>query len=235
MMRLRPVLLVFSFFSLVYTMPGQRMHLPSLIREELVNFFSENLSVPESSITLEYRHVPELTLPDDEFEISVAVQRPPVTPGYQTVWISVLQNELLIRKVPLVLDVTIRIPVVQSRVKIRRGELIREDDLILSEISLHNRFDRIFRSPDLVIGKVARLMIPEGKVLVDSMLKDPADANKGDKVNIRLVTGGLTITTPGVLRHEAAVGDEIEVTCLKTGKKLAGVLSTPDNVIVKMR
>ncbi len=211
------------------------MHLPSLIREELVNFFSENLSVPESSITLEYRHIQELTLPDDDFEISVEVQRPPVRPGYQTVWISVSQNELLISKVPLVLDVTIRIPVVQSRVRIRRGELIREDELILSEVSLHDQFDRIFRSPDLVIGKVARQMIPKGKILAGSMLKDPADADKGDKVNISLVTGSLTITTPGVLRHEAAVGDEIEVTCLKTGKKLAGILITPDNVIVKMR
>ncbi|NOZ08282.1 MAG: flagellar basal body P-ring formation protein FlgA [FCB group bacterium] len=191
--------------------------------------------MPESAITLEYRHVPELTIPDQDFRISLETQRPRIQPGYQTVWLSILQNELLIDKVPLVLDVAVRIPVVQSRIRIRRGERISQDDLILSEVTIHDQFDRIFRTPDKLIGKVAKQMIPAGKILFSSMLKEPADADKGAKVNIRLVTGGLTITTQGVLRHEAAVGDEIEVTCLETGKRLAGILTTPENVVVKVR
>ncbi len=235
MMRFRPVLLLFSFFSLVYMMPEQPLHLTSLIRGELVNFYATAFDVPESAISLDYRHVPEIVLPEEDYSLTVESQHQPIKLGYQTVWISVRRGEQVLDRIQLVLDAAVTIPVVQTKVRLTRGQKIQKDDLDLVETTLHENLDQYYRSPYDLAGKVARQMIPKNRQLQRSMVKVYPDALKGDKVNIQLVTAGLTITTAGVLRHEAVVGEDIDVTCVKTGKRLTGILTSPEDVLVKMR
>ncbi|MEO5353488.1 MAG: flagellar basal body P-ring formation chaperone FlgA [Magnetococcus sp. XQGC-1] len=92
-----------------------------------------------------------------------------------------------------------------------RGEVVGQEDVSLQEVELVNPLPGRVRDPQRVVGKAVNREVKAGQPLVDRWLEGPVVVERGDRVRVTLVRGGLRIETSGVATQRGRVGESITV------------------------
>jgi flagella basal body P-ring formation protein FlgA len=80
--------------------------------------------------------------------------------------------------------------------------------------------------------KITRKM-EEGTVLTNQMFDQVPDVKRGDQVNVSLQGETFAITLPGKARQNGLIGEEVFVMVEETGKRLKGIVDSPNHIIVR--
>lgn len=123
--------------------------------------------------------------------------------------------------------------------RIRPGEVIRAEQFITQQVNLAMGQARDFRG--LIMTQASELdgleaiqTILEGQMLLSSAIQRIPDIRKGDSVQVKLISGDLTLTTQGLAGEPAYLNRPVRVLTGKNKKELLGYLQSGGIVEVKL-
>ncbi|MCP4723558.1 MAG: flagellar basal body P-ring formation protein FlgA [bacterium] len=137
--------------------------------------------------------------------------------GTVRLWIGVYNDEKLFTRIPVYLQVrTFEKYVVAGR-SINKGTIITEEDLKVIEDESTDYNNDLLTSIEELIGKEAKFTLRAGLPVKMSDVDLPKIIKRGDRVDIVVARGGITVKSQGVAQRDGRIGDLIPV--LQTGKR----------------
>ncbi len=132
--------------------------------------------------------------------------------------------------IPLTAEVAayIEVPVLQAAVS--RGSVLRATDVGVVQREAGTLPRGVVRDARRLIGRTAKRDLGMNKVIRQGDLEKAIDARRNRAVTLVLSRGALTIAAPAILRHDAMVGDLVQVLATGTRTLLYGILVSPDLV-----
>ena len=129
---------------------------------------------------------------------------------------------------------TIRGPAVVARRAVPRGAPVPSDAVELADSDLTRLGEAPLRAVDQVLGQVASEALVPGRVLTPRLLHGEPVVRRGHLVDLRVVTGPLTVIVRGRSRADGAPGDTIVAENLSSKVLVEGRVD-PDGSIVVSR
>ncbi len=152
-----------------------------------------------------------LTLPDGAISWEVNQEMDGLRPGRRAITVTALVDghpEATLR-VSAVLKQWLRLPV--ARHGIDRGDVVSAADFRWEERELTRPVPGLVREIDSLVGMAATRRIREGVILRKKWFDAPMAVDRGERVRIRVIRGGLKIETTAVSLGKGRVGDLIQV------------------------
>ncbi len=137
-----------------------------------------------------------------------------------------------IRKISVSGKVNILQAIVRAAGKIRSGEIIGHEDVVLAEDAHHKSYEDVFSSTEAVVGKKARRNIRSGQPITRRMIEDPPTVKKGNRVVLKAENALIKVTALGRVLQDGRVGDQVRVLNTTSGKELLAVVEGPGVVSV---
>lgn len=109
-----------------------------------------------------------------------------------------------------------------ARRPVAQDEILTNADLELKKIKVSQGSHRYMASLGEAVGKQARLPIRAGAFVRTNMVTSPELIRKGDRVKILAVSGNLRVATIGVAKESGALGDQVRVENIASGKTVVG-------------
>ncbi|MGI9465405.1 MAG: flagellar basal body P-ring formation chaperone FlgA, partial [Aestuariivirgaceae bacterium] len=91
----------------------------------------------------------------------------------------------------------------------------------------------VARTPEQVVGKVARRTLLRGKPISLNALRDPYLVVKGHPVRVVYATAGITIVTYATSLKSGGEGEMIRVRNVDSGKIISGIVQTDGSLLVR--
>lgn len=137
-----------------------------------------------------------------------------------------------IRKVSVSGKVSISQAIVRAAARIRSGQIIGHEDVVLAEDGHHKGHEDVFSHIDAVIGKKARRNIRSGQPITGRMIEDPPMVKKGNEVLLKAENALIKVTALGRVLQDGRVGDQVRVLNTTSGKEVLAVVEGPGLVSV---
>ncbi len=154
--------------------------------------------------------------------------------GYQTVWVEFRQQKRLVDRVLLSIKVGLEMDVEVAKVRIPRHKPISPDQLEVKHQLITESYHQIVSPEDDISSYVTSRVIPAGAVILKKYLREPPVVWKESPVRVQIISGALVLETNGISKKDGMVGDRVHVLCPTTGKRLTGIVKSPDLVVVEL-
>jgi flagella basal body P-ring formation protein FlgA len=210
--------------------------LAPFLKDKIINFYTEKLGVSSKDIKMEVYHAPVLNKNTvQNHQISIEPRNHEINPGYQTLKIRTWKNQQLQNTYSLTMKVSVKVPVLIASQKIAYKESVTSENTELKAILVDSELDKYFRKSRPQSEMVSKQLIRKGEIITSSMVKKKPDANRGELVNVHLLSGGILIKTKGRLSRDCAIGEAVQVTLKSTRKKMRGQLQSSDLIVVNLQ
>jgi flagellar basal body P-ring formation protein FlgA len=160
-------------------------------------------------VSIFQRH--DLKVADGKVSWRIDVDPSSLKPGRRSIAVSALVNgvpEVSIN-VTAVIKRYLEVPVVRQSLK--RGSLVRADDIKWQRIEMARKIEGLVRDEEDVIGMMAVRTVREGTPLRLKWFDEPLAIERGERVRVILVQGGLIINTTAIALGKGRIGDTIQL------------------------
>jgi len=175
-------------------------------------FFRERLAAYGGQVNVRFaegvRSELGLSAPRFSFEVRPKKRR---MLGLVSLEVEVREAGRVLRRVPVVAEVTLVKRVVVAKTPINRGAPIRPGHLMVAERTFTKAEDVGEADPAAFAGNEAKNFIPVGRVLHSGDVKPLDLVRRGDRITVTLRRGRLVIETVAKARKNGGYGDVIEV------------------------
>lgn len=193
------------------------------IEERALGFLEKRIpwNPDTTEITIDYKGK-DIILPVGKLEINFVMPGRTVRLGRFPLNAKITVDGVFKKRLRLIAEITRSIPLVKTRHRINRGDILTEEDVML-EITNSNRIIRnaITRLED-VVGYEAVRTLGEGRVITVKSLRKPPLVQKGDRVTLVAEKGPIRITAPGMVREKGFKNSLIPVLNIQTKKLVFG-------------
>ena len=117
----------------------------------------------------------------------------------------------------------------------RRGHRFQSHELTTRPIPEEEWDDRFVTSPDELIGMEAKATVRENVPITRDTFGKPILIHRNDRVEVRVIGGGINITTNGKAMEEGSESDLIEVETMEPRKRLIARVAGPGLVEILTR
>jgi len=185
-------------------------------------------------------HVEIVRMPDwaeakmEIFDSRISSNQSIAKVGSQHAWLTLASKGKIEHKIPLSISVTVKKDVWVSSRRIKRDEIISSSMLYRDKIEITKNYSKYHFGKLNYSGKmkITRKM-EEGIVLTNQMFSQVPDVKRGDQVSVSMEGDTFAITLPGKARQSGLIGEEVFVMVEATGKRLKGVINSPNHIIVR--
>jgi flagella basal body P-ring formation protein FlgA len=119
---------------------------------------------------------------------------------------------------PVQVEVAVPAAVVTAAHSLSRGAIIRQTDLVLTQVEVRERENAVFHSLEEVIGKQTACAVPEGKALTAEAVQSQSYVHRGEVITVSARAGGIRVRTTARAKDDGALGDLIAVETLSDRK-----------------
>ena len=123
--------------------------------------------------------------------------------------------------------------VIKTKLAVKRGEILSNDEIRVETVQTERPSQNAITNIDHALGYEAARNLPVGKILIPNFIKRPALGNRGDKILIMAQKGGMTITTPGILKEDGYENAMVRVLNIESKKIIYGRLVDSNTVKVR--
>ena len=103
---------------------------------------------------------------------------------------------------------------------LKRGQLITINDVVAKPMAKQKVKPSHIQDIDFVVGRQARQPISANVPLSTENIGPPIIVNRGDRVDLQIVRGGIRVTTPAKAMGSGAESDTIEIETLSPRKRM---------------
>ena len=121
-------------------------------------------------------------------------------------------------------NVTTMSQVLVTNLPLRRGHLIRTEDVSLQSRDASSLKHSYLSDPEDVIGKVLKKNLARKALLTSSVLTEPHIIDKGQHVDLQAGSAGLHVRVSAIALSGGAVGEKIRVKNLSSSKIVEGTI-----------
>ena len=136
----------------------------------------------------------------------------------------------LLKTLTATAEVAAYIEVAVLRNPVARGERIERGDVSVTRRDVADFPGGIITWTEALVGRTPKRDLSLGSMVRHADLEQQADAQRNQPVTLLIRSGSLRVTSPGVLRKDAQVGDLVEVVSTATNETVYGVLISDDVV-----
>ncbi|MBN1341939.1 MAG: flagellar basal body P-ring formation protein FlgA [Phycisphaerae bacterium] len=177
------------------------------------------------------RQALSLTKPEYDFRIHAGAEPRLGTYGMK-LEVDVLKDGKIQQTIPMVIGVSVTLPVVVAAKPINRDQVIREQDVAIENRDFFHA-DRIgMIELPAAIGQVSRTFVRKGEMIQRRELKPRPLINRGDLVTVWSEVGGLRVKTVAKALEAGTFGENIEVRNEASGSKYVVTITGPQSARV---
>ncbi len=125
--------------------------------------------------------------------------------------------------------------VVVSKEGLRRGHILTQDDMHLLPATRNLSLEGVVTDMSEVIGMQVQTVLQKDRPITRSAVGPVQVITRGDLVEVRVVGGGLTVSTNAKTLADGAVGDLIPIETLEPRKKLMARVAAAGQVEILTR
>jgi flagella basal body P-ring formation protein FlgA len=118
--------------------------------------------------------------------------------------------------------------------QIKKGKALEAADLKLEERDVALLPQKYFTGTDALLGKEAKISIPENSTLFEWMVGIVPLVHRGNMVTLLVSTAGLTVKTAAQAQEDGLLGSEIRVKRADSQKIIAARIISANEVEVKL-
>lgn len=149
----------------------------------------------------------------------------------------VVRGETELERVEAALTATLEalpLAVVTTRA-LSRGDWITAGDVRLQPVPRARSQDDLFATPESLVGMEVKRPLSSGRLVEFADVARPTVIARGDLVDVRVVAGGVTVTTAARALGPAAAGEPISVETQSPRRRLIGRAVSPGIVEIVTR
>jgi flagella basal body P-ring formation protein FlgA len=193
------------------------------VRQVVERFVAEALGERARDAVVRAIEVPgRLHVPAGAYDARVLL--PPGAPilGRTRLQLEVTVDGAVAKTAWITADVGLFGPVVVATRPVGRGEVLAADDLAVDRRDLSQMPRGVVTDPADALAHVTRAPLMANAPVRLEQLHAPMAVRRGDVVQLVAARGSLRITTPGEVRDDAGVGEQVRVVNRSTRKELYG-------------
>ncbi|RMF10552.1 MAG: flagella basal body P-ring formation protein FlgA [Candidatus Neomarinimicrobiota bacterium] len=210
------------------TVTGEDVH------RAVQQYFGQVFQVPVNNVRVDLLHSWKTRTYPEAVALAVVPTQSIPEVGYQTVWIETRQRQLLQDRKLISVKVAVRLEVPVARERIPRHQPIDRSRLDIREEWVETDYRQLVDVTADLSSLVTNRVVPAGAILLKKYLQPAPDVWRDTPVRVRIVTEDLTLETEGITKKDGRLGERIHVYCPTTGKRLTGIVQSPDLVVVKL-
>ncbi|NOZ74632.1 MAG: flagellar basal body P-ring formation protein FlgA [FCB group bacterium] len=204
------------------------------IETALIRTFAQQFKVPPDDIHISILHTIKPKFYTGSVTLTVTPTGTLLDVGYQTVWVEVRKKKLLLDRSLISIKVGLEMDVLITKVRIPRRQTISSDQLIVKHQLITDSYRQLVDPHEKIGDLVSSRVIPAGRILMKKYLREPPVVWKESPVRIQIIAGDLVLETSGISKKDGKLGEQIHVLCPSTGKRLTGIVKSPDLVVVEL-
>jgi flagella basal body P-ring formation protein FlgA len=191
---------------------GHRTIPEAVFREILTDYLCQRLEKDPSDILIsKLKLVGNRPVPPGKMHFEVYQKGGRTLEGFIRPLVIVSVDGVVLHKVKLKAWVDVFGHVVCASRHIKRGEIIREEDVYTTRKNLSHLPPNVLTEPDAAIGLVATNSIKADTCIKVWMLKRSPTVARGDLVTIIAESTGIKLTAPGKIMEKGYVGQLVRV------------------------
>jgi len=113
---------------------------------------------------------------------------------------------------------------------LQRGDRIGRSDVSVSTIDANQIHGQVFTDPEVVVGHVLTRAMRAGEVVTDRMVDTNRVIRRGDRVQIKAGSGGVTVMALGEAQEHGGIGDRISVKNTRSGQTVQAIVEDARSV-----
>ncbi|MBF0461296.1 MAG: flagellar basal body P-ring formation protein FlgA [Magnetococcales bacterium] len=153
----------------------------------------------------------DLKLPDGAISWELGPGVEGWEPGLHTLPVTAFVEGATAARVQVLVTLKQRVQVPVLRRDFKRGEVVGQEDVQLLEVELAAVLPGRLREASGAVGKAVTRDVRANQPLLEKWLEGPVVVERGDRVRVTLLRGGLRIETSGVAVQRGRVGEFISV------------------------
>lgn len=204
-----------------------------VLEARALEFIQENIpwDPDATEIEIDYRGA-DIIVPKGEVDINFKLPARRARTGRIPMTVIIMVNEKLEKRFRLTAKVTHYSPVIKTRNRVNRGDILTEEDVVV-EVMPSNRIARnALTQLEDVVGLQAIRNMGQGRVVTTSSVHKPTLVNKGDRVVLIAEMGAMKITAPGIVRQKGFKNSLVKVLNIQTQKTVFGMVQDAKTVKV---
>jgi flagella basal body P-ring formation protein FlgA len=207
---------------------------PEIVREAIVEM--ARASLPDTVVSVSVRGVQvrgNVEIPKGaRVEVLIHADGDEDWIGRLSAEAEILADGRLVRTVRILATVVAQVKVAVLRNPVSRGQRIAASDIGEALREADRLPSGVVMNPEALVGRTAKRDLGLNRLVTEGELLEHTDALRNHPVTLVVRTGNLLITSPGLLRKDARIGDLVEVLSTATRGIVYGVLINPDVVEV---
>jgi flagellar basal body P-ring formation protein FlgA len=221
-------------FELIVNASETQIIKPDEIENSAINHLIKELPWDRESLEINvYYKGKDIVLPPGKKELIYKIMGSSQRAGRIPMILEIRIDDQFKKRIRINTKVLVSQKVVKTVRAVRRGEIISNDEIKIETIQTERPLKNAIRNISFALGYEATRDISIGKVLMPNFIKEPALGNRGDKILIMAKKGGMTITTPGILKEDGYEDAMVRVLNLESKKIIYGRLVDSNTVKVK--
>jgi len=174
----------------------------------------------------------DITLPLGKKELIYKIMGSSQRAGRIPMILEIRLNDQFQKRIRLNTKVLVSQKVIKTIRAVRRGEILSNDEIRVETIQTERPSKNAITNIDYALGYEATRNMYVGEILIPNFIKRPALGNRGDKILITAQKGGMTITTPGILKEDGYADAMVRVLNMESKKIIYGRLVDSNTVKV---
>ena len=175
----------------------------------------------------------DITLPFGKKDLIYKIMGSSQRAGRVPMILEIRINDQFQKRIRLNTKVLVSQQVIKTKRAVKRGEILSNDEIRVETVQTERPSQNAITNIDHALGYEAARNLPVGKILIPNFIKRPALGNRGDKILIMAQKGGMTITTPGILKEDGYENAMVRVLNIESKKVIYGRLVDSNTVKVR--
>ena len=232
------ILFVCLFLSLSFGMQVKASETQILKADEIEKSAADHLvkTLPWDKESLEikiYYQGKDITLPPGEKDLIYRIMGSSQRAGRIPMILEIRVNDQFQKRIRLSTKVLVSQKVIKTLRAVRRGEILSNDEIRVEPVRTERPSQNAITNIDHALGYEAARNLSVGQILIPNFIKRPALGTRGDKILITAQKGGMTITTPGILKEDGYENAMVRVLNIESKKIIYGRLVDSNTVMVR--
>jgi len=232
------ILFICLFLSLSFGMQVKASETQILKADEIEKSAADHLvkTLPWDKESLEikiYYQGKDITLPPGEKDLIYRIMGSSQRAGRIPMILEIRVNDQFQKRIRLSTKVLVSQKVIKTIRAVRRGEILSNDEIRVETVRTERPSQNAITNIDHALGYEAARNLSVGQILIPNFIKRPALGTRGDKILITAQKGGMTITTPGILKEDGYENAMVRVLNIESKKIIYGRLVDSNTVMVR--
>jgi flagellar basal body P-ring formation protein FlgA len=204
------------------------------IENSAINHLIKELPWKRESLEINiYYKGKDIILPSGKKELIYKIMNSSQRAGRIPMILEIRIDDQFKKRIRINTKVLVSQKIIKTVREVRRGEILSNDEIKIETIQTERPLRNAITNIDSALGYEATRNISIGKILIPNFIKRPALGNRGDKILIKAQKGGMTITTPGILKEDGYEDAMVKVLNMESKKLIYGRLVDSNTVKVK--